>query len=55
MLDKGRTFIVERIIRSFKNLNALTSKEPLLLALVDDNLKRQADEIPSVESLIEVK
>lgn len=53
MLDEGRTLIVESIIRSFKNLDTSTSKEPLLLALVDYNLKRQADETPSVESLFD--
>lgn len=39
--------------RAFKNLDTLTSKEPLLLAVVDDNLKRQDNEIPSVGSLLD--
>lgn len=34
--------------RAFKNLDTLTSKEPLSLAVVDDTLKRQDNEIPSV-------
>lgn len=41
------------MIRAFKNLDTLTSKEPLSLAVADDKLKRQDDEIPSVGSLLD--
>lgn len=54
ILDKGSSSIVEStIVRAFKTLDALTSEEPLSLALVNDNLKRQANEIPSVRSLLD--
>jgi len=51
ILDKGSSFIVESIIRAFESMDALTSEEPLLLVLIDDHLKRQASEIPSVGAL----
>lgn len=41
------------MIRAFKNLDTLTSKIPFSLAIVDDKLKRQDNEIPSAGSLLD--
>lgn len=54
ILDQGSSVIVESImIGVFNNLDTWTSEEPLSLVLVDDNLKRKANEIPSVGSSLD--
>lgn len=41
------------MIRAFKNLDTSTSKEPLSLAVADDKLKRQDNEISSAGSFLD--